>query len=46
MEVECKQRREEMLSQKYDEEMRRIDKGGRMESRYKSNGSLMNVTLT
>lgn len=35
-----------MLSQKYDEEMRRIDKGGRMESMYKSNGSLMNVALT
>lgn len=39
MEDECKKRRD-------DEEMRRIDKGGRMESRYKSNGSLMNVTLT
>lgn len=39
-------RREEMLTQQYDEEMRRIDKSGRMESRYKNNGSLMNFTLT
>lgn len=35
-----------MLSQKCDKEMRRIDNGGRMEIRYKSDGSLMNVTLT